>query len=82
MNTSKQPKVCVCDDMPYIHNYGAGCGELNEFVPTEEEVAFQNICKHVDGEDEEGSSFVIEGVCGGCGKVVNKEEATRWQKKD
>lgn len=66
-------KVCVCDDMPYIHNHGAGCGELNEFIPTQEERQSQQLCLH----DEN----VFEGVCGDCGFITDKNEAAKWSKK-
>lgn len=75
------PKVCMCDEMPGLHNYGNECSELNEYIPNAEDIKFQKICKHVDGEDEEGSSFIIEGVCSGCGSIVDAKEAAKWSKK-
>jgi hypothetical protein len=72
---SKVAKVCMCDGMPYLHNYSTGC-ETEEgyvaFVPSENELKVQHNCRHVEN--------LFEGVCGDCGKIVDKEEAAKWAK--
>jgi hypothetical protein len=75
----KVPKVCMCDGMPYLHNYSSGCNTEDGYVafkPTDEEKYSQTHCLH-DGNDD---NTTFEGVCSGCGKMVDEKEAAKWAK--